>query len=138
MAGTTAYNLQIVTPEGHAFVGEVRSVVLPGADGSFGILATHAPLLSALQVGTLEMEDASGNRETWAIGEGFVEVVAEGTKVLTDFTNKAGEVDVPRAEAARERAQQLLDQSLETTDRARAEAAMRRAMLRLRLSGKTS
>lgn len=131
MAGT--YHLEIVTPNGKVHEGEVQSVVVPGAAGSFGILAQHAPLISALETGTLEMVDAEGKQSVLAIGEGFVEVLPEGAKILTDFTNHDEEVDRVRAEKARERALNRLQERDEKLDKARANAALYRANARLKV-----
>jgi len=131
MAGT--YYLEIVTPNGKVHEGDVQSVVVPGAAGSFGIQAQHAPLISALETGALEMVDADGKRSVLAIGEGFVEVLSQGVKLLTDFTNRDEEIDRGRAEKARERALNRLQEHDEKLDKARANAALYRANARLKV-----
>jgi F-type H+-transporting ATPase subunit epsilon len=132
------YPLEVVTPEGVEMTGSVQSLKLPGADGSFGILAQHAAMLAALDIGLLEVIDAAGKTETWAIGEGFVQVTSGDdakVRVLTEFVNRGGQVDVERAEASRKRAEERLDLPPdEGVDRARAEAALERARLRLAIA----
>ena len=127
----SAFELKIVTPEGPAFTGQVQSLRLPGVDGDFGILGRHAPLLSALQAGVVEVVDGSGQKNVYAVGDGFVEVGGGHVSLLTDFVNLAGEVDVERAEKARERAKERLRQTGTELDLPRAEAALGRAIARL-------
>ncbi len=130
-----AYALEIITPEGPAFRGLVRKLRLPGMDGSFGILARHAPLIGALGVGLLKMELEDGKTRTFAIGEGFAEVHEKGARILTDFANEPGDIDVERARAAEQRARERLKQRRDSNvDFARAEAALRRAILRLKVT----
>lgn len=133
----TSFAMEIVTPEGIAFKDSARSLKLPGTDGSFGVLARHAPLLAALDIGILEVEDPAGQKETWAIGEGFVQVTAgEGAsvRVLTDFANRGVDVDVARAQAAEQRARERLKARAENVDRVRAEVSLRRSLVRLKVA----
>ncbi len=130
-----AYPLQIVTPEGPSFDGSVQSLRLPGIDGQFGVLARHAPMIAGVQSGMLDMVLENGQHEVMAIGDGFFEVSGGKATVLTDFTNAAGEIDVSRAEAARDRARKRLeDRANPEIDVARAEAALQRALMRIKVA----
>ena len=102
------FAVEIITPEGTEFSGQVRSLKLPGLDGSFGILSRHAPMLAALDIGEIEYTAEDSSRHRMAVGEGFVEVHREGARVLTDFANDAAGIDSGRAEAAEQRAQERL------------------------------
>ena len=100
-------NLTIVTPEGRAFQGEVKSVVLPGVEGDFGVLEGHEPFLTALQVGAVEIDD--GEPRYAAVGSGFAEIDGSNVTVMVSSFEDAGEIDVEGAEQARERAQAALE-----------------------------
>ena len=128
------FEMQIVTPEGVSFTGRVQSVRLPGADGAFGILARHAPLIAALEVGLALFTDEQGAENVWVVGEGFVEVSRTGTQVLTDFACVSGDIDRVRAELARDRAHERLRSREASCDTARAQAALKRALMRLRIN----
>ena len=135
----TSYPAQIITPEGMFFEGQVVSLRLPGTSGEFGVLARHAPMLAALAAGAISFETADGKREELIVGEGFAEVGREQVRVLVDSCERPGEVDVERAERALARARERLDAGKVATtdlDFLRAEAAMRRAMVRLRMAKK--
>ena len=127
-----AFDLEVITPEGSALRERVTSVRLPGTDGSFGILARHAPLVAALEPGLLLVEREDGRREPYAVGEGFVEVRTTGVRVLVDSCEAKNEIDVGRAERAKERAKERLkEHDAQKVDAARAEASLRRAIARL-------
>jgi F-type H+-transporting ATPase subunit epsilon len=134
-SGHPAFAFEVVTPEGSAFRGQATSLRLQGRGGSFGILAHHAPLVGALDLGVAWVELEGGRREELACGEGFVEVTKEGVRVLVDFCDKREEIDVARAREAEQRARERLKTRGEKIDHARAEVALRRALLRLKVAG---
>lgn len=78
MAATFA--LEIVSPEQTVYSGEAISVTAPGSEGSFGVLAHHAPLLAALKAGTLTVTDPAGQAQNWPIRDGFLQ--AGNNKVI--------------------------------------------------------
>ena len=127
------YSLRVVTPERVLYSGTVSSLQAPGSEGSFGVLARHAPMVAALRAGPLSFVEESGRR-TLAVSGGFVEVSGEGVTVLAETAEYDSEIDVPRAEGARDRARQRLSSPVEV-DAARARAALQRALARLRVSG---
>ena len=131
MAGT--FTLRIVTPERIVYTGETESLRAPGSEGSFGVLARHAPMVAALGVGPVEFSEA-GSRRQMATSGGFVEVSAEGTMILAETAEFGDEIDVERAQAARDRATERLNQQSEI-DRARAQASLARAINRLSVVG---
>jgi len=99
--------LTIVTPEGRAFHGDVESVVLPGVEGEFGVLESHEPFLTALQIGGLEVHADSVRHA--AVGSGFAEIHGAEVSVMVSTCEWADEIDVERAERARERAEAALE-----------------------------
>ena len=130
-----AFTLDIVTPERTVFSGSVESLQAPGSRGSFGVLARHAPMIAALQVGTLQfLEEGGSEARLLACGGGFVEVQGDRVTVLAEVAEFSDEIDPERAQAARERAEERLKRRGDV-DSARAEAALRRALNRLRISG---
>jgi F-type H+-transporting ATPase subunit epsilon len=77
------FKLQVVTPDRSAITEQVSFVSLPGAMGSFGVLAGHAAFLSALKKGSMKVTQ-DGNSKTYPIGEGFAEVKGDSVIVLTE------------------------------------------------------
>ena len=129
-----AFALEVVTPERVAYSGQVASLQAPGSEGSFGVLAGHIPLLTSLQIGRLRFVEEDGNEVQMAISGGFVEVGREQVAVLAETAERVEEIDVARAEAARQRAEERLARAREErVDVARAEAALARAINRLRV-----
>ncbi|MBI2886368.1 MAG: F0F1 ATP synthase subunit epsilon [Chloroflexi bacterium] len=127
------FRLEVVTAERSVFSEDVDLVTVPGIDGELGILPHHAPLLTALTYG--EMVIRRGHEETSiAIGGGFLEVRPDKVVVLADMAERAEEIDVSRAEAARKRAEEQLTLGPALVDTLRAEAALRRAEARLRVA----
>ena len=126
-----AFDFEVITPDGATFRGRAASVRLQGKDGSFGILARHAPLVAALETGIGRIELEGGKKEQLALGEGFVEVSQGKVRVLADFCNTKQQIDVARAAESEQRARERLKTRAEHVDHARAEAALRRALVRL-------
>ncbi len=126
--------LEVVTPDKLLLSKEVDVVVATGVDGEFGVLHGHIPFLASLAVGELRFRD--GNETDYAaITGGFAEVTGTKVTILAEAAELAREIDVDRAQRARERAEKRLNQAQkEKIDYARAEAALQRAILRLRLA----
>ena len=122
--------LDIVTAEKMVFSGQVDMVNAPGIDGELGILPHHAPLMTILQPGELRVKKGTEEIDL-AITGGFLEVRPDHIIVLADAAEKAEEIDAARAEAARKRAQDSLAHVTSDTDKAMAEAALRRSVARL-------
>src|ERR687898_480577 len=105
----TSIDLQIVTPERMLVHEQVDEVEIPGVDGYFGVLPGHTPLLAALSVG--ELWYRNGQEKTYlSIVYGFAEVLPDRVTILAQLAEHAHEIDVERAEAARKRAAESLDQ----------------------------
>jgi F-type H+-transporting ATPase subunit epsilon len=123
--------LEVATPERMLVHERVSSVEIPGENGMLGILPEHAPLLSLLGVGQLTYTGGEGKR-SMVISGGWLQVLNNHVRVLTDRAEMANEIDVARAESAFKRAQERL--ALPATagvDVARALNAMRRAEARM-------
>jgi F-type H+-transporting ATPase subunit epsilon len=125
--------VEIVTGERVVFTeDDVDMVVAPGSDGVLGILPRHAPLITTLAAGELRVKK-SGREQSLVVFGGFMEVTPEKVIVLADTAERAEEIDVARAEAARGRAQDEIARRASTIELAQAEAALRRATLRLQI-----
>jgi F-type H+-transporting ATPase subunit epsilon len=135
------FDFEVITPEGSAFRGKVTSLRLQGRDGTFGVLARHAPLLAVLDAGVLRVRREDGKELAFAVGEGFVEVRRAGprapvaVRALVDFCNPRSKIDVARAEKAKARAKERVRKRDAKIDQARAEAALKRAIARLATAG---
>jgi F-type H+-transporting ATPase subunit epsilon len=131
------FQIEVITPDRSAVKGDWTSLVVTASDGKLGVLANHAPLIAMLATGDLRGKTSQGKEETLAVGEGFIEVQNNQVMVLTDFAEFPGEIDLDRAEKAKERAQErLTHRSDPDIDDVRAEAALRRALVRLKLGGR--
>jgi len=124
--------LDIVTAEKVVYSDDVDLIVAPGIEGELGILPHHTPLMTALQAGELRV--SKGGEEFYlAISGGFLEVRPDRVIVLADAAERAEEIDVARAEAARKHAEEQLEHKLSTADASLAEAALRRSLARLKV-----
>ena len=132
----SSLKLDIVTAERVVYSQDVDIVVAPGVEGQLGILPHHAPLMTILQAG--ELVARRGNEEdSLAISGGFLEVRPDRVIVLADSAERAEEIDIERAEAARRRAEERLrDRKAEGLDETRAEASLRRAIARISVAEK--
>jgi F-type H+-transporting ATPase subunit epsilon len=133
-------HLTIVTPEGIRFEGSVERVVVPGAEGDFGVLPGHERFLSPVRVGELEIEESGGKRSFAAVSEGFAEVTAEKVVLMVDAAEFAADIDAARAERAKARAERELEAAKasheEATSYRLAEYALQRALVRLQVAMK--
>jgi F-type H+-transporting ATPase subunit epsilon len=125
--------LEIVTAERTVFTDEVDIVIAPGKDGELGILPQHAALMTILNAGEL-IARKTGQEYSLAISGGFLEVRDDRVIVLADSAERAEEIDISRAEAAKKRAQEELAHPASHLEAARAEAALHRAMARIQVA----
>ena len=127
-------SVEIVTGERVVYQkDDVSMVVAPGVEGSLGILPSHAPLVTLLHEGELRVKSGAGE-ESLAIYGGFLEVVNNKVLILSDTAERAGEIDLERAEAARASAEEALRNVTDRQDMEEAAAALRRASVRLRIA----
>lgn len=129
-----SFVVDIVHPTGSVFRGEVERFRAPGVEGSFEILKNHAPMLAETKIGPVVVTTQSGERILFATSGGFVQVVDNRVIMLVETAEPASEIDVDRARAAEERAQETLQTVKLQTERMHAEAALQRARNRLRVA----
>lgn len=125
--------LEVVTPERKVLSEEIVSLIVPAIEGYLGILPNHAPIISGLEPGVVKYK-VGGNYKKMAISGGFLEVSANKASILANTAELADEIDVQRAQAAKERAEQRL-QNKKDIDVLRAELALKRALARLKAVG---
>jgi F-type H+-transporting ATPase subunit epsilon len=136
MALPTSIELQIVTPDRLILRDQVDEVEIPGSEGYFGVLPGHTPLLASLAVG--EMWYRKGQEKTYlSIAFGFAEVLPDRVTILARLAERADEIDVERAEAARKRAEErLAQQQHSAVDYELARIALLKSMARLQVSSR--
>ena len=126
-------HVEIVTGERVVYTeDDVDMVVAPGSDGVLGILPRHAPLITTLSAGELRVKKG-GTEQALIVFGGFMEVTPDKVIVLADSAERAEEIDVARAEAARRRAESSIANRQSAMDLEQATVALRRANLRLRV-----
>jgi len=130
------FTLSVVTPEREIFSAPVESAQLPGMEGSFGVLANHAPLVAALVPGLVRVSDADGRELRLFVGGGFFQVSNNQAQLLADSAEFASEINTERASTSLERAQSRLSGKMdgEILQRERAEGALARARARVRVA----
>jgi F-type H+-transporting ATPase subunit epsilon len=123
---------EIVSQDRQVYSGEADMVIVPGVMGEMGILPNHAPLLSPLKYGILRVRN-QGVEEVFTIAGGVVEVQPDMITIMADAAENVLEIDVSRAEAAKKRAEEFLNQGLPPDSDAyfKIESALRRSNLRL-------
>jgi F-type H+-transporting ATPase subunit epsilon len=124
--------VEVVTGEREIYRGEAEEVIVPGIEGEMGILPHHAALLTALKAGDLRIK-LGGAEDYLFVSGGFMEVYNNTVTVLADAAEHADEIDASRAEAARQRAVELLAESKDERERIDLRDALLRATQRLHI-----
>ena len=135
MALPTKLTLEVVTPERLLVSEQVDEVQLPGAEGYFGVLPGHTSLLATLQVGELWYR-VGQERRYLAVAFGFAEVLPDRVTVLAQLAERPEDIDVPRAEAARKRAEERIAKPQVDVDFERARIAMMKSLIRLQVAAR--
>lgn len=127
------FTLEIVTPDRRFYNDETEMVILKTSEGEMGVLYDHEPFVAPLAIGAIRIKE--GNAFRWAATSGgFLTVRPEKTTLLVDSAEWIGEIDLERAERAKERAEERLREGKEKgVDVMRADAALKRAINRIRL-----
>lgn len=131
-------NLNIITPEGKVLEDDALMVIAPAIDGEVGIMPLHAPYICALTYGALRIKKEENKERILAVSKGYMEVLFDKVSVIVDAAEAARAIDIPRAEAAKERAEQKLvkiekkdEKAFETTN-----ADLQRALNRIKIGNK--
>ena len=132
--GEEGFTLDIVTLKKVAFSEEIKSVNAPGTEGYFSILVNHTPFVSSLKAGIIKVTRENEETSTFSMSGGFL--MTDGKKVilLADAVERPEEVDVARAQAAKERAEKRLAERTPEINIDRARLALLRALNRLKIA----
>jgi len=122
--------LEIVTPEAKTYSEEVEMVTLPGIEGEMGIFPMHEPLMTRIVPGEISVRK-NGQDFFLAVGEGFVEITGDRVAILADMAIKADDIDEIKAEEARKRAEQRLQEKLSDEEIASVNAALLHSIAQL-------
>lgn len=132
----TKLTLEIVTPDRALVTAEVDEVQVPGAEGYFGVLPGHAPLLASLSVGEMWYRIGQETHHL-ALAFGFAEVLPDRVTVLAQIAERAQDIDVTRAEAAKVRAEKRVAGGPQADlDFERARIAMMKSLIRLQVAAR--
>jgi len=132
----TALKLDIITPDGIVFRGDVESLRAPGAEGSFGVLVNHAPFMTTIGIGIVEVteKNAQGKSRLFATSGGYFEVLHNSVSLLAETCEPAEKIDIERAQAAMKRAHERLKSPRPEIDIVRAQTALHRALNRIKVA----
>ncbi|MBU1196866.1 MAG: F0F1 ATP synthase subunit epsilon [Proteobacteria bacterium] len=125
--------LEVVTPQKAVVSEEVQSVVAPGSEGEFGVLKNHTTFLTSLNAGALKYIDSKGATRYLFVNGGFAEVLPDKVTILAESAERRRDIDLDRAEKAKQRAEKRLADKSAKVDIIRAEAALRRAIYRINI-----
>ena len=128
-------DIEVVAVDHNVYSGQAVSVTIPGADGYFGVLSGHAPIIASLGVGMITIVPLTGQPVVLAVSGGFAEVVNDHVTILAETAEMAEQIDIERARLAVDRARARLIGVEEGADLDRARAALLRALNRLRVAG---
>ena len=124
-----------MTPDRGIIRDRVDEVEIPGSEGYFGVLPGHRPMLASLTVG--ELWYRKGDEKIYlAIAYGFAEVLPDRVTILARLAERAEDIDVDRADAARRRAEERLTKPQSDIDYERARAALTKSLMRLQVSAR--
>ncbi len=124
------FYIEVLTPDRKFFWGDVQSLVLNTPSGEIGILKNHMPIVALVDVGTIKIKKNNNWIEA-VLGQGFMEVTKNSVIILVDTAEWPDEIDLNRAKAAKERAQERILRQANQTEYVQSKAALARAMARL-------
>ncbi len=125
------FKLQVICPDRVFYEGEASMLELNTIEGEVGIYKHHVPMTMIIAPGAMTITEGDGTKKDAAVHSGFIEVLGEKVTVLAEVAEWPGEIDVERAERAKERATKRLEEKLTGTDIARAQTALQRAIARI-------
>lgn len=125
--------VSVVTPDGQVLEEDVNMVSCKAESGELGILPGHIPLVAPLKIDLVRLKRGN-EEEIITVNGGFLEVRPDKVTILAKSAEKLVDIDVQRAEKAKERALRLLDSKSDDIDRLRAESALHRAINRIKLA----
>jgi len=130
-----SFQLEIITPTKVLDLGPVNYLRAPSLDGLFGIMARHTRAMISLEVGEIKVV-AGGQSRYYATNGGYADIHGNNVQLLVETAEEAGKIDVERARAAADRALGRIRGRESGIDEARAEFALKRALIRLGVAGR--
>lgn len=130
------FSLSVVAPDRSVVDERAVSVIAPGVNGYFGVLAGHLPMVAALRAGIVEFLDTKNQRHSIAIGGGFAEVSGERLTILADSAARATEIDIKAEEARLERARRAMRGEDSEMSSSEAVQELEQAMARIRTAAR--
>ena len=131
MAENSTFYLEIITPERQFYIGPAEAIIFPAVDGEMGVYPGHEPVVTAIEPGELKFK-TGGEWKPAAVGAGFAEIKPDYVILLVGFAERPEEIDLKRAEAAKQRAEERLRQKQSIHEYYHSKAALARAMARLK------
>jgi len=131
---TESFKLEIISPSGEVFNGDVEHVSAPGVKGSFGVLKGHTPFITALEIGLIEAKISGNDEKIFATSGGHAEVHGDHVVILAETAEEKTRIDTERAEASRDRALERIDTKEPDLDLERAQLALARAINRIKIA----
>lgn len=128
------FGLKIIASDRVFYEGRCRQIIIPAPNGEKGILPNHENMVIAVNVGDARMEVEKGKWVNIAVGAGFMEIVNNRVTMLVDTAERPEEIDIRRAEEAKERAEEQLRQKQSIQEYYHSQASLARAMNRLKVS----
>ena len=132
----STFGLEIYAANRQFFAGRAKSLIIPAEDGQKEFLAHHANMICAIVPGEMRFEDSEGNWLTVAVSSGFVEMINNRAKLFCLTVERPEEIDIRRAEEARDRAEEQLRQKQSIQEYHMNQMALARAMTRLKVTHK--
>ena len=136
MADERAFALKIITPDRVFYEGEAIMVELRTTEGEIGVLKNHIPLTCVVAPGLLRIRESDKETKVAALISGFVEILQDSMTILAEVVEWSDEIDLTRAEEARERAEKRITEKADDTDMRRAECALQRSIARIEAAKK--
>lgn len=134
----SSFFLRILAADHVFFKDRAVNVILPAVDGQLSIMAHHADMMAAVQIGELRFQTEDGVWHDAVVGNGFAQVINNRVTLLVDFAERPEDIDILRAREAKERAEEQLRQKQSIQEYYHTQASLARAMTRLRVTGKNS
>jgi ATP synthase, F1 epsilon subunit (delta in mitochondria) len=130
----STFLVEIVTPERKVYAETANMVSVKGIAGELGILPNHIPLVTPLRIAPISIKRDGNKVDVLAVGGGFIEVRKDKVVILAESAELASEIDVNRAQSAKQRAEERLTAKRDEIDYRRAELALQRAMNRINVT----
>lgn len=126
--------LKIISSDKVFYKGRCQSLIIPTPDGDLGVLAHHENMVVAVEIGELHLKTEEGEWITAAVSKGFVEIINNRVSVLVAAAERPEDIDIKRAEEAKERAEERLRHKMSQKEYHLSQASLARAMARLKTS----